>query len=308
VLRTVIKKRGDSMSDEVKQGSQGKLGFIGVGVMGGPMASNLMRAGFELTIFDPTRSQCEKLVPLGAHIADSPCGVAVASDVVITMVPDTAVVEQVLFGLNGAAGGLKPGAVVIDMSTISPTATVEFGKRLEALGCSMLDAPVSGGPTGAIEGGLGMMVGGPREIFDRCLPCFRCMGKTITYTGPLGNGQKTKLVNQLVGATNLLGAVEGLRLARKAGLDVPTTLQAVMSGAANSWMVANLLPLILKNDFSPGFAIRLQHKDLRLLTEWVDSLGGEFPAAHMVYSLFSRAMEMGLQGQGNQGLINIWKD
>lgn len=134
------------------------------------------------------------------------------------------------------------------------------------------------------------------------------MGKTITYTGPLGNGQKTKLVNQLVGATNLLGAVEGLRLARKAGLDVPTTLQAVMSGAADSWMVTNLLPLILKNDFAPGFSIRLQHKDLKLLTDWIDSLGGDFPAAHTMYSLFSKAMDRGLQGQGNQGLINIWEN
>jgi 3-hydroxyisobutyrate dehydrogenase len=133
------------------------------------------------------------------------------------------------------------------------------------------------------------------------------MGKTITYTGPLGNGQKTKMVNQLVGATNLLGAVEGLRLARKAGLDVHTTLQAVMSGAANSWMLANLIPTILKEDFAPGFSIRLQHKDLKLLTDWIASLGGDFPAAQMVFSLFSQAMEKGLEGQGNQGLINIWE-
>jgi len=123
------------------------------------------------------------------------------------------------------------------------------------------------------------MVGGSREVFDRCLPIFQAMGKTITYTGPLGNGQKTKLVNQLVGATNLWGAVEGLRLARKAGLDVPTTLQAVMSGVGNSWMLANLILLILKNDFAPGFSIGLQDKDLKLLTEWIAGRGGDFPAA-----------------------------
>ena len=295
------------MSEEIKQGDKRKLGFIGVGVMGGPMASTLLRAGFELTVFDQARSQCEKLVPLGANIADSPRHVAAANGIVITMVPDTATVEKVLFGENGVAGGLKPGALVIDMSTISPLATMKFGKRLAALGCEMLDAPVSGGPKGAIEGTLGIMVGGPREVFDRCLPIFQAMGKTITYIGPLGDGQKTKLVNQLVGATNLLGAVEGLRLARKAGLDVPTTLQAVMSGAANSWMLTNLIPLILKEDFAPGFSIRLQHKDLKLLTDWIASLGGDFPAARMVYSLFSKAMEMGLEGQGNQGLINVWE-
>jgi 3-hydroxyisobutyrate dehydrogenase len=294
------------MSEEIKQGDKRKLGFIGIGVMGEPMASNLLRAGFELTIFDRTRSKCEKLVPLGAHIADSSRQVAAASEVVITMVSDTAMVEEALFAEDGVAGGLKPGSVVIDMSTISPLATLEFGKRLAALGYEMLDAPVSGGPKGALGGTLGIMVGGPREIFDRCLPVFQVMGKTITYTGPLGNGQKTKLVNQLVGATNLLGAVEGLRLARRAGLDVPTTLQAVGSGVANSWMLANLLPLILKEDFAPGFSIRLQHKDLKLLTDWIASLGGDFPAAQMVFALFSKAMEMGLEGQGNQGLINIW--
>jgi 3-hydroxyisobutyrate dehydrogenase len=296
------------MSEENRPSEQVKLGFIGLGVMGGPMAANLLRAGFELTVVDRGPGKCEQLVPLGARVADSPRAVAAASDMVITMLPDTAAVEQVLFGESGVAGGLKRGAVVIDMSTISPTATIEFGKRLTALACEMLDAPVSGGPKGAIEGGLGIMVGGPRETYERCLPIFRPMGKTITYTGPLGNGQKTKLVNQLVGATNLLGAVEGLRLARKAGLDVPTTLQAVMSGAANSWMVTNLLPLILKNDFAPGFSIRLQHKDLTLLTDWIDNLGGDFPAAHLVHSLFSKAIEMGLQDQGNQGLINLWEN
>ncbi|MGD1103601.1 MAG: NAD(P)-dependent oxidoreductase [Terriglobia bacterium] len=295
------------MSEEIKQGDRRKLGFIGVGVMGGPMASNLLRAGFELTIFDRTRSKCEKLAHLGANIADSPRHVAAANEIVVTMVPDTATVEKVLFGEDGVAGGLKPGALVIDMSTISPLATMEFGKRLAALGCEMLDAPVSGGPKGAIAGTLGIMVGGAHEVFDRCLPVFQVMGKTITYTGPLGNGQKTKLVNQLVGATNLLAAVEGLRLARRAGLDVPTTLQAVGSGVANSWMLANLIPMILKEDFAPGFSIRLQHKDLKLLTEWTASLGGDFPAAEMMFSLYSKAMEMGMEGQGNQGLINIWK-
>jgi 3-hydroxyisobutyrate dehydrogenase len=295
------------MTEEINQGNKPKLGFIGVGVMGGPMASNLLRAGFELHIFDQVRSQCEKLATLGPTIADSPCHAAARSEIVVTMVPDTVAVENVLFGETGVVGGLKPGAVVIDMSTISPLAAMNFGKRLKALGCEMLDAPVSGGPQGAIKGALGIMVGGPHEVFDRCLPIFRAMGKTITYAGHLGNGQKTKLVNQLVGVANLLGAVEGLRLARKAGLDVPTTLQAIMSGVANSWMLMNLIPLILKEDFAPGFSIRLQHKDLKLLTDWIASLGGEFPAAQMAFSAFSKAMELGLEGEGNQAVIKVWE-
>jgi 3-hydroxyisobutyrate dehydrogenase len=295
------------MSEERAPGNKPKLGFIGIGVMGEPMAANLLRAGFEVTAFNRARAKCAKLSTLGAIVAESCRQVAAASEIVITMVSDTNAVEQVLFDNDGVAGGLKLGTVVIDMSTISPLATIEFGKRLAALGCEMLDAPVSGGPKGAVAGTLGIMVGGSRAVFDRCLPVLQAMGKTITYTGPLGNGQKTKMVNQLVGATNLLGAVEGLRLARRAGLDVNATLQAVMSGAANSWMLTNLVPLILKEDFAPGFSIRLQHKDLKLLTDWIASLGGDFPASQMVFSLFSQAMEKGLEGQGNQGLINLWE-
>jgi 3-hydroxyisobutyrate dehydrogenase len=204
--------------------------------------------------------------------------------------------------------GARKGTVVIDMSTISPASTVEFAKRITDAACAMLDAPVSGGEKGAESGTLGIMVGGPQDVFEKCRPIFQTVGKTITYTGPSGCGQKTKLVNQLVGATNLLGAVEGLRLARAAGLDPQTTLQAVASGAASSWMLANLGPRILQGDFAPGFSIRLQHKDVTLLKEWLAGIGGDFPAAELVYSLFHKAMEAGLENQGNQGLINLWME
>lgn len=171
----------------------------------------------------------------------------------------------------------------------------------------MLDAPVSGGQQGAEAGTLGIMIGGPKDVFERCRPIFETMGKTIAYTGPSGCGQKTKLVNQLVGASNLLGAVEGIRVARTAGLDVRTTLQALSSGAASSWMLVNLGPKILQDDFAPGFSIRLQHKDMTLLKEWLAEIGGDFPAADLVHSLFNKAMEAGLENQGNQGLINLWE-
>lgn len=282
------------------------VGFIGLGVMGNPMAANLRRAGFPLTVFDQVREKSENLARMGASVAESPEQLARASEVIITMLPETATVEQVLFGEKGVAGGLRPACVVIDMSTISPTVTVELARRLEAAGCDMLDAPVSGGRKGAIEGTLGIMVGGRNEVFERCLPVLQAMGKTITYTGAIGNGQKTKLVNQLIGTTNLLAAVEGLRLMRAAGLDPETTLKAVSSGAASSWMLANLAPLILKGDFAPGFSIRLQFKDLTLLREWIEELGGDFPASSLIYSLFQEAMKMGLETQGNQGLINVW--
>jgi 3-hydroxyisobutyrate dehydrogenase len=284
------------------------IGFIGIGVMGKPMAANLLRKGYSLSIVSRHPEREASLIALGASTAASSQALAHSSEVVILMLPDTETVEQVLFGDNGVILGLRRGAIVIDMSTISPEKTVEFAARLQAAGCAMLDAPVSGGEKGAETGTLGIMVGGTQDVFEKCRPIFEAIGKTITYTGPSGCGQKTKLVNQLVGATNLLGAVEGLRLARAAGLDPNVTLLAVSSGAASSWMLANLGPKILQRDFAPGFSIRLQHKDVTLLKEWLAGMGSDFPAADLVYSLFHKAMEAGLAGQGNQGLINLWEN
>jgi 3-hydroxyisobutyrate dehydrogenase len=284
------------------------IGFIGVGVMGKPMAANLLRKGYTLSIARRHKEKEASLLEQGAQTAASPHELAHTSDVIILMLPDTSTVERVLFGVDGAAQGLRKGAIVIDMSTISPEKTIEFAERLAALGCTMIDAPVSGGEKGAEAGTLGIMAGGPREVFEKCRPIFEAMGKTITYTGPSGCGQKTKLVNQLVGATNLLAAVEGLRLARAAGLDEQTTLQAVSSGAASSWMLANLGPKILQGDFAPGFSIRLQYKDVTLLRDWLAGISGDFPAAGLVYSLFHQAIDAGLADQGNQGLINLWQN
>lgn len=274
--------------------------------MGKPMAANLLRKGYSVSIVSRHPEKEISLIAAGALTVVSVQELARTSDVVILMLPDTRTVEQVLFGEGGVALDIRAGSIVIDMSTISPEKTIEFAQRLEDAGCAMLDAPVSGGEKGAESGVLGIMAGGRQDVFDRCRPIFEAMGKTIVYTGPSGCGQKTKLVNQLVGATNLLGTVEGLRLARAAGLDAQTTLKAVSSGAASSWMLANLGPKIVQNDFAPGFSIRLQHKDLSLLREWLACIGGEFPAADLVYSLFDKAMEAHLANQGNQGLINLW--
>jgi 3-hydroxyisobutyrate dehydrogenase len=238
---------------------------------------------------------------------ESPKDLAAQSDVVITMVPDTPDVESALFGERGVSFGLKPGSIVIDMSTISPSATVRFAQRLAEKGCEMLDAPVSGGEPGAQAGTLAIMVGGKREVFEKCLAIFQAVGKTITFTGPQGNGQKTKLINQVVGSLNVLAMVEGLRLAGAVGLDLDATIRSVAGGAAGSWMVANLGPKVIKGDFAPGFSIKLHHKDLRLVHELATELGGDYPGIELVYSLFSSAVEKGLGGQGNQGLINLWK-
>lgn len=285
-----------------------RIGFIGVGVMGKPMAANLLRVGYSVSIVPRHQEKEASLIEQGALAVASSQELARTSDVILLMLPDTNTVEQVLFGDDGIVLGIRKGSVVIDMSTISPEKTVEFAERLAAAGCTMLDAPVSGGEKGAEAGTLGIMVGGPQDVFERCRPIFEAMGKTITYTGLSGCGQKTKLVNQLVGATNLLGAVEGLRLAREAGLDEQTTLKAVSSGAASSWMLVNLGPKILQGDFAPGFSIRLQHKDVTLLKDWLAGMDDDFPAADLVYSLFHEAMDAGLAEQGNQGLINLWQN
>jgi 3-hydroxyisobutyrate dehydrogenase len=285
-----------------------KLGFIGLGIMGQPMARNLLNKGFPLVVFNRTRTRCEPLLAVGASRAESPQELSAQSDIVITMVSDTQDVESVLFGVRGAWCGLKHGMTVIDMSTISPSRTVEFARRLTEKDCEMLDAPVSGGERGAREGTLTIMVGGKQKVFEKCLPIFQAMGKIVNYAGPNGNGQRTKLVNQVVGAMNVLGMVEGFRLALAAGLDPEVTLRAISGGAAASWMLTNLGPKIVHNDFAPGFSIKLQHKDLRLALEWATELGGDFPSIQLVHSLFAEAMNMGLGTQGNQGLINLWNE
>ncbi len=283
------------------------IGFVGLGIMGKPMVKRLLGAGYSLAVYDKVEGRGQALAAEGARQAASPQDAAGDSDVVITMVPDTADVEEAVFGRQGAAKGLKPGNIVIDMSTISPAATVEFARRLGEQGCEMLDAPVTGGEPGAVAGTLSIMVGGKKGTFEKCLPIFKVMGTTVEYTGTHGNGQKTKLVNQVVGALNLLAAAEGMRLVAAAKLDPETTVRVISAGVASSWMLTRLGPKMLQGDFSPGFRIRLQQKDLRLAREWIAELGLQAPGADLAYSLFTQALEMGLGEQGNQGLYNIWE-
>lgn len=284
-----------------------KVGFVGLGIMGAPMAANLIGAGFSLNVYNRTPVKCEALEKLGARAYPTPAGLASASEVVVTIVSDTPDVEAVLFGENGLAEGLDPGSVVIDMSTISPTRTVEFAARLADRQVDMLDAPVSGGDKGAIAGTLSIMVGGKQEAFNRCLPLFEAMGRNIVYAGSSGSGQKTKLVNQVVGSLNLLAMIEGLRMAEQAGLDPQRTLDAVGAGAAGSWMWTHLGPRVARRDFAPGFMIRLHQKDLRLAAEFARDLGIDMPGTALSHELFTEALQKGLGEQGNQGLYKLWE-
>jgi 3-hydroxyisobutyrate dehydrogenase len=285
-----------------------KVGFIGLGIMGKPMALNLLRAGYSMAVYNRTREKCKFLEEAGAEVKDTPAEVAMVSDVVIVIVTDTPDVESVLFGPDGVSEGLSPGKVLIDMSTISPDKTVDFAIQLQEVGVEMLDAPVSGGERGAKEGSLTIMVGGNEEVYESCLPIFQAMGKNIAHVGRNGDGQRVKLVNQVICGLNILAVVEGMRLARESGLDTKIVHQVVSTGAAGSWMLSNLGRAILSEDYSPGFKIALQSKDLRLAIESMHALEMDAPGTELTYSLFKRASESGLGELGTQGLLKLFED
>lgn len=280
-----------------------RIGFIGLGVMGKPMAINLLKAGFPLTVWNRTRSKMDELIAMGAHGASSPKEVAEKSDVVITMVTDSPDVEEVILGPNGVIYGARPGLIVIDMSTISPKVTRRISEELAKRGVKMLDAPVSGGERGAREATLSIMVGGSKEVFEECLPIFEALGKKITYMGPCGMGQTAKLCNQVICALNIQAVCEGLMLAARARLDLRKFLEAVSAGAASSWMLINLGPKMIERDFKPGFRIKHQQKDLRLALELAAELNLPLPGTSLVQQLLRIVEAEGLGEEGTQAAI-----
>ncbi|MEM2027655.1 MAG: 2-hydroxy-3-oxopropionate reductase [Candidatus Bathyarchaeia archaeon] len=280
-----------------------RVGFIGLGIMGKPMAMNLLKAGFPLTVWNRTRSKMDDLIAMGAYGASSPKEVAERSDVVITMVTDSPDVEEVILGPNGVIYGARPGLIVIDMSTISPAVTRRIAEELAKKGVKMLDAPVSGGEKGAREATLSIMVGGPRDAFEECLPIFEVLGKKVTYMGPSGMGQTAKLCNQVICALNIQAVCEGLMLGAKAGLDLKKLLEAISAGAASSWMLTNLGPKMIERDFKPGFKIRHQQKDLRLALELAAELNLPLPGTALVHQILRIAEAEGLGEEGTQAAI-----
>jgi len=279
-----------------------KLGFVGLGIMGKPMAGHLLKAGYPLTVYNRTRSKAEELVSQGAKVAESLVDLASSSKIVFVMVSDTPDVEQVVAGTGGLLDGLRPGSLVVDMSTVSPELERRLDEALRAKGCALLDAPVSGGDVGARNATLAIMVGGATESFERALPLFRLLGKTITYCGPIGAGQLTKLCNQILVAVNLLAASEAIVFARKSGLDPMTMIEAISGGAAGSWQLANLGPKIVKRDFQPGFMVDLVLKDLRILLETAALNATPLPATALAQQLFKAAKNQGNGREGTQAL------
>jgi 3-hydroxyisobutyrate dehydrogenase-like beta-hydroxyacid dehydrogenase len=287
-----------------------KLGFVGMGIMGSPMSLNLLEAGHEVTVWNRTKAKCEPSHQAGAKVADTLADVANGAEIVFLCVSDTPDVEAVIFGEGGLAGSLKPGQTVVDMSTISPEATVEFARKLEAMGVEMLDAPVSGGQKGATEGTLTIMVGGKPGVFALVRPAFDAMGRNIVHCGPHGFGQRTKAVNQVICALNILAAAEGMLFAKRAGLDLETTHKVVASGAAGSWLLSSLGPCMIRDDWAPGFMIRLQAKDLRIASQAMAAVGAPSFGTHLTTRLFNEAAAEGLGEDGTQALAKLlgWDD
>jgi 3-hydroxyisobutyrate dehydrogenase len=280
-----------------------KIGFIGLGIMGRGIAHNLLRAGFDLTVWNRTASRMDAFVAAGAHAASSPAEVARSSDIVLTCVSDTPDVEAVILGAGGVLEGISAGKLVVDHSTISPQATIEMAAKLAEKGAHLLDAPVSGGSEGAAKGTLSIMVGGAEEQVARAMPVFEALGKTITHVGGQGDGQKVKLVNQILVVVTELAVCEGLLFAQAGGLDLAKTLDAVKGGAAGSWMLANRGPQMIARDWRPGFTIDLQQKDLRLVLEAADQFGIPLMATAMVFQMYRALQAQGLGGEGNHALM-----
>jgi 3-hydroxyisobutyrate dehydrogenase len=259
-----------------------RIGFVGLGTMGTAMAGNLVRAGFPLVVWNRTPGRAGPLIELGATAAATPAAVAKTSDVVVTCVSDTPDVETVLFGRHGVAEGARKGLLVIDCSTISPSATRDFASRLAKLRVAMVDAPVSGGSEGAKDATLTIFVGGDRASFDRAGPILAAMGRTITHVGPIGAGQAVKAVNQVILAGTYIGVAEGIVLALKAGLDVEQVVGALSGGAAQSWVLANRSERMTKNDYPLGFKVALHRKDLEIALQLARELGAELPVTALV--------------------------
>jgi 3-hydroxyisobutyrate dehydrogenase len=280
-----------------------RIGFIGLGIMGRPMAKNLLKAGFSLTVWNRSRPGIDTLLAEGAEEAASPRDVAERSDFVITILGDSSDTEGVALGEDGISYGAHEGLVHIDMSTISPAVTRSIAERYAPSGIELLDAPVSGGEQGAINGTLSIMCGGRPGVFERSRPIFEAMGKTIVYCGPSGSGQIVKLCNQVIVGLNNLAMAEALVLAHKAGVEPATMLEAVSAGAASSWAIQNLGPRVLQGDFKPGFKIAHQQKDLRLALELANQGSTPLPGTALVHQLFAALEAEGLGEAGTQALV-----
>ncbi len=290
------------------------VGFIGLGCMGKPMARNLIKAGYELTVASRSPGPVDELKAEGARVASTPREVAEASDLVITMLPNSPDVEQVCCGadtggdsiINAAnLSGRSRSLIVVDMSTISPQVSIAIGERLAKQGVRYMEAPVSGGDVGAISGSLSIMAGGSEEVFNAVLPVMQVLGKSIIRVGELGAGQTTKLANNIICATTIEAVAEAFVFGAKAGIDPEKMFEAIRGGAAQCWSMDLKVPKIVKRDFEPGFKIKLHVKDLRLALDAGREIGAPLPITEKVCAMFEELNAEGHGEEDNGALVKV---
>ena len=284
------------------------IGFVGLGIMGLPMSKNLVDAGYDVVGHNRSQESVEELVEYGGERADSPQEVAERTDTVITCLPDSPVVESIVRSDDGILAGLSEGMTVIDMSTISPTATEELAAEIDERGADMLDAPISGGEEGAIDGTLSIMVGGDEDVFDANEELLGAMGETITHCGPSGAGQTTKACNQIVVAAQMVGVSEALVFAQKAGADLDAVVEAISGGAAGCWTLDNRAPSMIEGEFDPGFFASYQYKDLRIATDAGEAFGAPMPQTSIAHELYKTMETTGRGDDDNSGVMQVIED
>lgn len=279
-----------------------RIGWIGTGVMGASMCGHLIERGFQATVYNRTKDKASPLIKAGANWADSPREVAAASDVIFTIVGYPKDVRSVILGEDGALAGCQSGSVIVDMTTSQPSLAIEIAAAAKEKGVHAIDAPVSGGDVGAREARLSIMIGGEKESVDALQPCWEAMGKTIVYQGPAGAGQHTKMVNQTLIGTCMIGVCEALLYAHQAGLDLETVLKSVGSGAAGSWSLTNYGPRIIKGDFAPGFYVEHFIKDMGIVLEEARRMQLSLPGLALAQQLYIALAAQGHARSGTQAL------
>lgn len=279
-----------------------RIGWIGTGIMGTSMVGHLIKAGFSATVYNRSKEKAAGLLTQGAQWADTPQAVAAASDVIFSIVGFPADVREVLLGKTGALAGAKAGSILVDMTTSEPSLAVEVYEAAKGKGVYSVDAPVSGGDIGAKNAALSIMVGGDKEIVDALTPCWNAMGKTLVHQGGPGAGQHTKAVNQILIASNMIGVCEALLYAYKAGLDLPTVLKSVGSGAAGSWSLNNLGPRIMDNNFDPGFLVEHFIKDMGIALSEAKQMGLCLPGLALANQLYVSVKSLGYGRHGTHAL------
>lgn len=284
-----------------------KIGFIGIGVMGRSMARNLMKQGFEVSVFTHTKAKAEELLKEGAFWRNSVGELAAGQDAVITMIGYPKDVDEVYFGKTGILENAEKGAYVIDMTTTSPHLSIEIFNCASKLGLHAIDAPVSGGDVGAQKGTLSIMVGGKQEDYEACLPIFKAMGTNIVYQGPAGSGQHTKMANQIALGGAIAGVCEAIAYAKAVGLNPDIMLRSISAGAAGSWQMSNMAPRMLAGDMEPGFFIKHYIKDMNIACEEAEQASLHLSILEDVRKMYCQLADNGLAGKGTQALIKYYE-